>query len=361
MKKTLKQIAFSALAGFAMYACKPADEVIPNADKPNVTIKFSSAEYGVQGSFVKSATVSTTGDSAYINLEVDGDKETSAIYVLYQQDDNKAVKFTKQPNGSAISEIKGTDLTGANSTKFNYKGGDYTFDVANNLNKKFKLTIPILLRNTATAKSDVFTIWITKKGENGRFDNPAKALAYGVATVTLNYTNSNLINYYETELGSSKNLEIGSLFSTKFGSNYTRAFAQDTLMGNGIDFVYNNFTDDKFVFGSFYKDATNTNADVTAGFKQNPGGVDKIKNVIKIAKSTSADWTSATDEAKLKEAAMKTVSATSPSFVSYSTEPTSEILSFITSDGKYGLIKVVTSNSKNTTSGSVNLEVKVQR
>ncbi len=358
MKKNIFKLSAMALTGaMALFSCGTKEEVKPDVTKPSVTVAFTGDKFGVQNDFKVSATVSTTGDTAYIYLSVNGTEPTGAIYIQYQKDNEKAVKFTSQPGGGSIPSggYYGTSYDGTVTKKsFNYVGGDYTFDVNNDVNKAWKLTIPVKLRNTSTAKSDVFTIWVTKKSGTGRFDNPAKNLAYGVATVSLNYTNEALINYYATELGSSKNLTLGSLFSTSTGSNYSRRYAQDTLAGAGVDFVYNNFTSGKFSFGSFYSTASNTNADITAGF----GAVDKITRIFKI-KEVSTDFSTVAGETSLVAA----VDAAAPtaSFLTYTTDPTGKVFAFITADGKKGLIKVVTIGAPNTDTGSASLEVKVQR
>lgn len=359
MKKIFSKLTILAVTGMAfLYSCKPADEVTPTSGKPTVTVEFDKANFGVQKDFEVSATVSTTGDTAFVVVAVNGTSSTGALYITYQKDNEKSVKFTKFPNGTSIpaAGYSGTRYDGTNSVKFNFVGGDYTFNIPNSHNKDFKFTFPVLLRkNETTAKSDVFQIWVTQNGKAGRFDNPAKNLAYGIATVKLNYTNEALINNYETELGSSLNTELGSLFSTSTGSNYSRRYVQDTLgVNNSVDFVYNNFTSGKFTFGSFYSSATATNADVTAGF----GAVTNIKNVIKI-KEVSVDFSTIVGDASLIAAVDN--AAPTASFVTYTAEPTGKVLAFITASGKKGLIKVVSVNNANTATGSVNLEVKVQR
>lgn len=357
MKKNIFKATALTLAGaFGLFSCATKEEVTPTAGKPTVNVTFDKANFGVQKDFAVSATVSTTGDTAYINISVDGTEATGAIYMMYQKDSEKAVKFTKQPHGESLPSggYYGTAFDGTGKTAFNFNGSDYTFNIPSSVNKAFKLTIPVRLRNDATSKSDVFTIWLTKNGKSGRFDNPSKNLAYGVATVTLNYSNEALINYYETELGSSLNDSLGSLFSTVTGSNYKRPYAQDVLMGSGVDFVYNNFTSGKFTFGSFYSTATTTNADVTAGF----GDVSNIKRVIKI-KEISNDWATLAGDASLASAV--TAAAPTASFVTSTSDVTGKVYAFITADGKKGAFKVISSNTPNTATGSVSLEVKVQR
>jgi len=360
-------LVIAGLACVAVFSScsKKADEVTPNVTKPNVTVSFLGADYGVQKDFDVSATVSTTGDSAFINISVNGStgQEMNRIYMTYQKDSDKEDKFTKFPNGTSIpaAGYSGTNFDGSNVEKFNYNDvtNTGTFNIPSGKSKDFKLTIPILLRTDATSKSDVFKVWIVKGGKSGDHKNPAKNLAYGVAFVKLNYTNEALISNYETVLGSSKNDTIGSLFSTSTGSNFKRSFAQDTLMGSGIDFVFNNFTSGTFTIGSFYKDASTTNSDVTVGFKQNPGGVDNIKRILRIAESTIAAWDGVVGEASLVSAVNGVSSFTS--FVTYTSDISGKVFAFITADGKKGLIKVVSVDNANTIGCSATLQVKVQR
>lgn len=366
MKKFLSSLPIVALAGLAFFTgCKKADEVTPTSGKPQVTVTFDKANYGIQKDFQVSATVSTTGDTAFVTIIADGStgNDMGALYMMYQKDSEKAVKFTTQPNGTSLpaAGYVGSKADGTAKTKFNFAGSDYTFNIPNTYKQSIKLVLPILLRKDATAKSDVFTIWITKNNQTGRFDNPTQALAYGIATVTLNYTNEALINYYETELGSSRNSTLPSLFSTKTGSSYSRKFAQDTLeMGSTkyTDIVFNNITDGKFSFGSFYSSSTATNADIVDGFLTT--GITKITNITQIAES-SANFANIGGDASLATAVDAVITSSTPSFKSFSSDPTGKVLAFKTAAGKKGLIKIVSINNPNTTSTSADLEVKVQR
>lgn len=367
MKKNIFKVAALTLAGaFGLFSCGEETETVAPKGKPTVDVAFTSADYGVLNTdkFKVSATVSTSGDSAFINLSVNGTEATDAIYIKYQKDNDSASAWKNHPDGTSISNLGASSFDGTvKNQKFDKATNlnSFTYDVSDNINKAWKLTIPVKLRNTASAKSDVFTIWITKPG-SGRFDNPAKNLAYGVAVVTFNYTNEKLVNYYATELGSSKNTDLGSLFSTSTGSNYKRAYAQDTLMGAGVDFVYNNYTSGSFTIGSFFKDATNLNADVAIGFKDYPAttSLNKITRVIKIKEvASTVDFSTIVGDASLSS----TVDAANPtaSYITYTSEPVGKVLAFITADGKKGLIKIVSINDANGTAGSAKLEVKVQR
>ena len=288
-------------------------EVKPTAGKPSVAVSFDPTTYGVQKDFEVSAVVSTTGDSAYVTISVNGTKPTGAIYVMYQKDNEKAVKFTKQPNGTnlAAAGFKGSAFDGTKATNFNSPNlNDFTFNIPATVKNAWKVVVPILLRKDATAKSDAFTIWVTQDGKPGEFKNPAKNLAYGVATVTLNYTNEKLINFYETTLGNSSD-STGSLFSSKYGTNYTRANANASVeLGKSIDFVYNtgSATSPKAIFGSFYTSTNVVDADVAAGFSST--GLNNITNYTKIASVAGTVFDAVTGEDSLAAEVDKVITAT---------------------------------------------------
>ena len=297
-------------------------------------------------------------------MTVDGTLGMNKIYMSYQKDSEKEVKFTTFPNGTSIpaAGYTGTDLTGANATKFDYSGG--TFNIKSSLKNAFKLTIPVLLRNSALSKSDVFTIWITKDGKSGNHNDKSKNLAYGLATVTLNYTNEALINNYETSLGHSADT-LGSLFATSTGINYTRVAANTATYGSLIDFVYNtpgDRADNKFVIGSFYSNSTTVDADVKSGF----GAVDMITNVTKIVEATAGTYDLVVGDASLgtKVDALITSSTTSTK-VMYATAPVDKEFVFVTKAGKKGVVKIVSASGSGVgplaVAGQVNLLVKVQR
>ncbi len=364
------------MAGLAFFtSCKPADEVTPTAGKPDVTITFDKANYGIQKDFKVSATVSTTGDSAYITLISDGEssKPTGAIYIMYQKDNETAVKFKEQPNGQVIPSAGyvGSKPDGTSEDDFNYNGNDYTFNIPNSLNTSWKLTFPIKLRKDVdNPESDVFTIWVTKDGERGRFDNPAKNLAYGLATVTFNYTDEKLINNYQTVLANSACDTIGSLFSSQSGSNYQREFAQSTTgIGSTIDFAYNVYkksgeTTASYFFGSFYTSTGSTDSDITAFF----GSVTNISNFTHVAATTlsSADFDAIEGDASLVTAVNTAIGTSTTNKVVYSSAPTDKVFAFETASGKKGLVRVnsvsggITETSTGT-DGFVDINVKVQR
>lgn len=359
MKKNNFKLAALALSGaMALFSCNPGEDVTPDPTKPSVDVKFVGSQFGVQGNYNVKTEVSTTGDTAYINITVDGTEETGAIYVLYQKDDEKAVKWQKQPNGGSFPSAgyKGTSLDGTTKNNFNYAGSDFTFNVPSNINKAWKLTIPVALRKEASSKADVFTLWITKNGKSGRFDNPTQNLAYGVAVVTLNYTNGKLINNYEATLGGANN-NLGSLFSTKTGGSYKRSYAQDSLDAGSTkytDFAFNDFTANKYVIGSFFTSAGAEDADVKSGF----GAVSNITRVLKI-KDVGTNFETITNDSDL-DAAVTGAGPTANKVIA-TTDPTGKVYAFITADGKKGLIKILSASNLSTATAELKIQVKVQR
>lgn len=382
MKKNNFKLAALALSGaMALFSCGTTEEVKPNSSKPTVTIAYSEADYGKLGNKPFSADVSTQGDTAFIILTVNGSQETDAIYITYQKDNDVAGPWKAQPDGSSLKSVGASSFDGSvTNKKFDLASNlnSFTYDINNDVNKAFKVTIPVILRKTSTAKSDVFTIWITKPG-NARFDNPAKNLAYGVAVVTFNYTNEKLVNNYATVLGNATNADFGSVFSTSTGSNYKRSDANNATTGPTIDFLYNT-PGTAYVFGSAATDANGTiesaNAtnSVTAGFDVNGAddilgnsddGFYYIKNYTKFAKVDKGSFATITGESSLATFVNAKLGSSTDSKLVYTTAPVGEEFVFKTASGKLGIVKIVTASGSGvgngSTSGEAELQVKVQR
>ena len=233
MKKLLSSLPIIAMTGLAFFSsCKKAADVAPNVTKPVATVTWDGSTYGTENDFGVAAVVSSSGDSAFITLTVNNAttaQKINKIYMTYQQDADRSEEFKSFPNGKSIpaAGYNGTDLATSKVVNFNYVGGNIldggTFNVPSGTTT-FKLTIPVLLRNSTTAQSDIFRIWISGTGY-GSFKTPSKNLAYGVATVTLNYTNATQLLYnYSSPVGDA-NDTTGSLFSTVSGSTYKRSVA----------------------------------------------------------------------------------------------------------------------------------------
>jgi len=370
MKKNIFKLSALALTGaMALFSCKStSDEVKPTSGKPTVNVDFVGTDYGVLKNFDVKTTVSTTGDSAFIVLTVNGTQTTDAIYITYQKDNDVAGPWKKHPDGTAIKGLKGSSFDGVTTGKeFNLASNlnSFTYDVNNDVNKAFKLTIPVRLRNTSDAKSDVFTLWLTTGANGSRFDNPAKNLAYGVAVITLNYTTEKLVNNYQTTLGNASDT-LGSLFATNTGSNYKRSDAANATTGPTIDFAYNttgNGATLKYIFGSFYTSTGTEDLVVkgTAGTGCSFGDVSLINNFTKIAETT-ANFDNIAGDASLISAVDAVISAsTTTNKISYSAAPTGNVFAFVTKGGKKGLVKIISAAGECGTAGQAMIQVKVQR
>jgi hypothetical protein len=383
MKKNIFKLSALALAGtMALFSCKSTSDEVKPTNLPTAKVDFVGTDYGVLKNFNVSTTVSTTGDSAVIELTVNGTKTTDAIYITYQKDNDVAGPWKKHPDGSDIKGLKGSSFDGATTGKeFNLATNlnSFTYDVNNDVNTAFKLVIPVKLRKDATSKSDVFTLWLTTGASGSRFDNPAKNLAYGVAIVTFNYTNEALINNYSTILGNAANADLGSLFSTSSGSNYKRSEANVSGVGSTIDFLYNT-PGTVYVFGSAATDAAGTiesaNAtnSVTAGFDvdgadnilgNSDDGFYYIKNYTKFAEVSGGTFDGVTGDASLSTAVTTGIGTSTASKLVYTAQPAGKEFVFVTAGGKKGIVKVVSANGTGTgtgaTSGEASIQVKVQR
>jgi hypothetical protein len=354
-------------ATFLISSCKKkADDVVPvnpqNPGKPSVKVDFLGSDYGKMQNLKVSATVSTQGDSAYIFLSVDGTEETSYIY-MQKSENNAEFESWRRVSGP----LKGKSLDGSAFGDFTEEASigtrNYTYEVSTSaLKKAFKLTIPIVLRTTTSAKSDVFRLWITSGA--GKFNNPAKNLAYGIAEISFNYTNQALITNYSTELGNTANAD-GSLFSTATGSSYTRKETDDdAAIGKLIDFLYNTTgtgTTLKYIIASARDKDGNVDATATVGFQST--GFANITNITKMAEYTgTTDFDNIVGETDLISAVGNNLTSTSTTTkVEFSSNPAGKVVAFITESGKKGLVKIVSASGDGSTSGSAVLKVKVTK
>lgn len=362
MKKSIKFFSAFALLGTMFFtSCnETSDEVTPvDTTKPVATVTFDDAN---SGSLTADVVVTTSGDSAYIALGVNTTTiKSTRIYLVKSED-----------NGITAPLVLTKDLVGK---AFDGTGNNYDFDakttyyeipaalVGGSVNggTKFKLNIPLALRKgVSSAKSDVYTLWITNGA--GDLTNPGKNRVLGNAVITFKYTNSSLINNYATTLGNHKNNDLGSLFATIDGTNYQRIVADSSDAREGsVDFAFvttgTTGTDAMFLFGSL-KDATiGVN---TAGSRFFNLDTWTVKNDTKFATTSISKSTfdSIDDEAKLLAEIPSSVSSTK---VSYSVAPSNTVFAFVTAGGKKGLILIKTASGDGSTSGSAEVQVKVQR
>jgi hypothetical protein len=394
MKKYIANTLFIVVVGFTfLYSCRPAKEIGPTEIpyKVIVNVSFPGTSYGTFINQNTKASVSTNGeDFANIVLSINrSDVHTGQIFIK-QQLDNGASKPLATNN---IYEAT-NDSTHAikDSSKYVFTKGDtinQTYTVPAQIDGVFNLTIPVRLRKkepvadttgesntgkTIEPIADTYTIWITKRGETGDFNDPTKGLAYGIATVTFNYTAEGLITQYSTSLGNSVSGNMKpSCLASSTEAIYLLNTAKDSLKGKliapNIDFIYNNTEPGKFVFGSIKKSSTafDFNTVVTNGLTGTDKDLNRLSSVTSMAetKYTSSDF----DNIKIFKNLIDAVDTYIPpksinnnTHVVYTKDPKGEVFAFKTSAGYRGLARISeTPSGDGTDSGSVILDVKVQR
>ncbi len=173
----MKKIAylFSATALFALVslsACKKdKDEPTPDPDPtaPSVTANMTTSN---EGKVDVSLDVSNSTNIAKIKLDVTHTGDLDRIYIMKSED-----------NGS-LTGVTFASIT--NSTGLTFEGGssDYSFKVPAST-QSFTLEVPVSIRTSSAAVSDVYYIWITNG--TGSFLLPTKNRVLGAAKVTLKY------------------------------------------------------------------------------------------------------------------------------------------------------------------------------
>jgi hypothetical protein len=348
MKKSFKIIAGLAFAGTVLFSScnKTKDEVTPvDVTKPVAKVEFTD---GTNGTFsVPTVTVSTTGDSAYISLEVNATTTKSTRIYMMLSEDNGVATGVAYPHKLVGKKYDGT---GANYD-FDQKSG-YTFEIPSGVGNAYKLNVPVKLRG-ASAKSDVYTIWITNGA--GDFTNPGKNRVFGGnAIVTFKYAEGSLINNYATTLGNTKNADLGSLFATIDGTNYFRDSADNVdAREKSVDFAYVTPNSTDFIFGSLKDAAVELKFTLTDWDVAN-------RNDTKFSTTTVSEleFNAIDGETALLAKIPSSITATS---VKYTSAPTNVVFAFQTVGGKKGLVLVKSATGDVNVSGTASVQVKVQR
>jgi hypothetical protein len=117
--------------------------------------------------------VTTSDGSAYLKLQVTSTSNLNYVYVTSSQD-----------NGPMAPYIPTSNFTDSLGNTFKAGNSNASYTMSNT--KNFVLEIPVSIRTTAAAVSDVYTIWFTSG--KGSFTLPAQRLGLGPVTFTLNYS-----------------------------------------------------------------------------------------------------------------------------------------------------------------------------
>jgi hypothetical protein len=203
----MKKSFFLKLAGIAVISllsvsCKKKSDPTP-APAANAKV-FSTTVIGNNATKNITGTVTVSDGVAY--LKVYGSISSGNInhvYITTSQDNGAMSGYV--PTDNFTDSLKNTFNAGGNS------GASYT--VSNT--KSFVLTIPVPVRTSSSAVSDVYRIWFTDG--KGAFTLPTKNSVLGPVTFTLNYV-ANAGPSYTTNtgivLGDQTNLANGSLLVT---------------------------------------------------------------------------------------------------------------------------------------------------
>ncbi len=204
MKKLSYFLSLAVLGGMVVLSsCKKTTDPTPDA---NPTAKvyqsvITSNNGGNSGTANVTANVTTADGTAKIRLNVTSVSNIDHIYVLLSQDNGPLQPVSQ----STITDSLGNTFTGGST--------DFTFSSSNI--KNFVLDVPVNIRTSTSAVSDVYYIWFTNGA--GSFLKPTKNFILGPAVVKLNYTTaaSSAVSYSSgtTTLGD-QTASSGSLLVT---------------------------------------------------------------------------------------------------------------------------------------------------
>ena len=197
----MKKISYLLVLGitlgtFSFFGCNKKDDPTPDPDPiPNATVVTStmtSSNQGNSGAAIASLSVTTSTGSAKLRLDVTSTDDIDRIYIMKSED-----------NGSLEPLVINTIVS--SSGIFTGGSNDYSLTIPSN-KKTFVIDIPVSVRTSFSAVTDVYYIWITNG--TGAFTKPTKNLKLGSAVVTLKYTLSTSKAY------SSGAVQLGDQYAT---------------------------------------------------------------------------------------------------------------------------------------------------
>ncbi len=195
MKKISHLLILGITIGtFSFFGCKKKDDPTPDPipDAPVVTSTMTSSNEGNSGAALASMSVTTSTGFAKLRLDVTSVDDIDRIYVMKSED-----------NGSLSPLVINTIV--ASSGTFTGGSNDYSLTIPSNT-KTFVIDIPVSVRTSSSAVTDVYYVWITNG--TGAFTKPTKNLKLGSAVITLNYTSSTSKAY------SSGAVQLGDQYAT---------------------------------------------------------------------------------------------------------------------------------------------------
>ncbi|HVD98553.1 MAG TPA: hypothetical protein VNB90_10145 [Cytophagaceae bacterium] len=194
--------AFAALS--TLTSCKKDKEtpVDNNPEAPVVTSTMTTTNGGNTGTAIASMDVTTSTGTAKIRLDVTSTVDLDKIYIMKSED-----------NGS-LQAVTVADVASQAGATFTGGSANYSLSVPGST-KSFIIDIPVSVRTTSAAVTDVYYVWITNG--TGAFTKPTKNTVLGPAIITLKYTSAAPAYTYHSfsaTLASQLNNTVGSLLVT---------------------------------------------------------------------------------------------------------------------------------------------------
>jgi len=199
MRKIFRLFSLAALSAFLLTSCgddtEPTPDTNPDAEVFEVPLNNNSKTPAISGE------VSTSDGSAKIRLNVVSTSDLDQIFIMKSED-----------NGT-LNPLTVSTITTSDGKTFNGGSTSYSLKVPSST-KSFILDIPVTIRSTSAAVTDVYYIWITNG--SGSFLKPTKNVELGPAVLTLTYGGASNTASFSTatvDLGS-QSATPGSLLVT---------------------------------------------------------------------------------------------------------------------------------------------------
>jgi hypothetical protein len=176
MRKLSYFLAVGLLTATTVFVgCKKKSDPTPdtNPTAPVVTSTMTTTNGGNTGTALASLSVTTSTGTVKLELNVTSTTDIDKIYIMKSED-----------NGALVAQSVSSITTSDGKT---YTGGSSSYSLAvPSSTRSFIIDIPVSVRTTSAAVSDVYYVWITNGA--GDFLKPTKNTVLGAAVITLNYT-----------------------------------------------------------------------------------------------------------------------------------------------------------------------------
>ncbi|MCR6642076.1 MAG: hypothetical protein NVV82_24595 [Sporocytophaga sp.] len=315
MKKIFRLFSLAALSAVLLTSCgddtEPTPDTNPDAKVFELALNDNSKETKIEG------VVSTSDGTAKIRLNVVSTTDLDQIFILKSQD-----------NGDLTPYIVSTITTADGKTFNGGTNGNYSLKVPGST-KSFVIDIPVNIRSSSSAVTDVYSIWITNG--TGAFTIPTKKKVLGIGTVVLKYdanASSSTFTSFSTTLGDQQATPPSLLVTSGQGGTLTTADFKDASFPENAasaDISFSGLNAGGTALGnvSYFISPSERTA---VGFNGEPTGVNT---------TTFAEYTATTFE----NATASNLSALTTSSTKIAVEA-GKTYAFTTAKGKKGIVKV---------------------